>query len=232
MIGAKNEGYCHCCRSKAVFEITGPWLRDEYLCLSCRSIPRQRHLQLILDTYFPGWESQQIHESSPSNGLIGQLCPGYSYSFYFDEEHIGQDVNGRRCENLEHLTFADRSFDLFLTQDVFEHVFDPAKAAKEIMRVLKPGGAHVFTAPKHKGMRKSFQRAAFEGSRIVHFAEESYHGNPVGDGKALVTWDYGDDFEFLLNTWCGYPLATYITRDRSLGIDGEFLEVFVMRKPL
>jgi hypothetical protein len=58
-----------------------------------------------------------------------------------------------------------------------------------------------------------------------------FHGNPVGDGRSLVTWDYGDDFEDLLTKWSGYPVKTYVTRDRNLGLDGEYLEVFVCRKP-
>ena len=137
---------------------------------------------------------------------------------------------GSRCENLEALTFADNTFDLFVTQDVFEHVFRPDLASQEIMRVIKPGGAHVFTAPKHKGLRQTRQRARFESGGIVHLLEEQFHGNPIGDGRALVTWDYGDDFELRLWEWCGYPTVTYVVRDRSLGIDGEYLEVFVTRK--
>jgi SAM-dependent methyltransferase len=40
-----------------------------------------------------------------------------------------------------------RAFDLYLTQDVFEHLFDPAAAFREIARTLRTGGAHVFTTP-------------------------------------------------------------------------------------
>src|SRR5690606_19255497 len=119
---------------------------------------------------------------------------------------------------------------IFITQDVFEHLFNPDKAAKEIMRVLKPGGAHIFTAPKHKDLRESSPRARLENGREIYLKEKEYHGNPVGDGRSLVTWDYGDDFEVLLYSWCTSPTSTYITRDRSLGLDGEYLEVFVTRK--
>jgi 2-polyprenyl-3-methyl-5-hydroxy-6-metoxy-1,4-benzoquinol methylase len=52
------------------------------------------------------------------------------------------------------MTFGTEQFDLFITQDVMEHVFRPRLAVKEIMRVLKTGGAHIFTAPKHKGYAK------------------------------------------------------------------------------
>lgn len=225
-----NAGWCACCRSETQFEETGVWLRDQYLCVRCQSIPRFRAINLTLDRYFPGWEQLSIHESSPGTDFIRRYCQHYSWSFYFEGRPLGSDVNGSRCENLERLTFADNTFDLFVTQDVFEHVFEPGKAIAEIMRVLKPGGAHVWTAPKHKGLRQTARRAKLENGSIVHLQDEQYHGNPIGDGRSLVTWDYGDDFEACLWAWCGYPTVTYVTRDRSLGLDGEYLEVFVTRK--
>ena len=56
-------------------------------------------------------------------------------------------MNGIRFENLEHLSFDNETLDLHITQDVFEHLFDPAAAFREIARTLRPGGAHVFTTP-------------------------------------------------------------------------------------
>ena len=55
----RTAGYCHCCREETYFEIQGNWLRDNYLCSNCFSIPRQRHLQYILDQYFSGWEEKK-----------------------------------------------------------------------------------------------------------------------------------------------------------------------------
>lgn len=232
--GFENAGYCSVCRAEAKFVAYGEWLRDQYVCTSCGSIPRQRALMLRMAQDFSDWSTLAIHESSPSAGgasaLLTKLCASYSSSQFLPGVAPGTSQNGLRCENLEALTFADGSFDLFITQDVFEHVFNPGAAFREVMRVLKPGGAHVFTAPKHKGIRASYPRATLANGKITHLLEESYHGNPVGDGRSLVTWDYGDDFEALIGRWCGYPTTTYVTRDRSLGIDGEYLEVFVTRK--
>lgn len=225
-----NGGYCHCCRRDTIFESYEAWLRDHFRCKKCRSIPRQRHVQYILDRYFAGWEGLHIHESSPSNDLIRRHCAFYTQSQFFSDTDWGMEKNGVRCENLEQLTFANNTFDIFITQDVFEHVLDPEKAAREIMRVLKPGGAHVFTAPKHRHVKKSYPRARLAENGIEHLLEQQYHGNPVGDGRSLVTWDYGDDFEGLVFEWSNYPTTTYVTRDRNLGLDGEYLEVFVTRK--
>jgi SAM-dependent methyltransferase len=226
----RNTGWCPCCRSDTTFTETGVWLRDQYLCDRCRSIPRFRAVNLTLDTNFPGWETLVLHESSPCNDFIRRYSSSYSQSFYFENQPLGTELRGNRCENLECLTFPDNIFDLFVTQDVLEHVFRPDLAIREIMRVLKPGGAHVFTAPKHRGLRSSRQRAVIKDAAVVHVLEPQYHGNPIGDGRALVTWDYGDDFEFCIWQWCGQPTVCYVVRDRSRGLDGEYLEVFVTRK--
>lgn len=226
----RNEGYCHCCRSQTTFASSESWLRDHYRCQQCRSIPRQRNIQHVLDRYFPGWEALVIHESSPSNRFLSQYCRSYSASQFFSDTTRGETRNGVRCEDLEHLTYPDECFDVFITQDVFEHIFHPQRAAREITRVLKPGGVHVFTAPKHKGMRTSRPRAVLKDGKTEHLLPEQYHGNPVGDGRSLVTWDYGDDFEHRLTEWSGCPTTTYVTRDVSLGLEGEYLEVFVSRK--
>jgi SAM-dependent methyltransferase len=207
-------------------------LRDTYLCDTCGSIPRQRARQHILDKYIPEWPSQLIHESSPSNDFISRRCSNYSCTQFLEGVASGSEENGIRCEDLEKLTFDDESFDLVITQDVLEHVYSPQAAFNSILRVLKVGGAHVFTAPKHRGLVSSYPRILVTENGVEHLHEPEYHGNPVGDGRALVTWDYGDDFEGLVSNWSGFPLQTYITRDRQLGLDGEYLEVFVMKKIL
>ena len=171
-----------------------------------------------------------IHESSPTYDFIARYCASYSCSHFFESVPTGSTHEGIRCENLERLTFDDSTFDLLVTQDVLEHVFRPDVAVRENMRVLKPDGAHVFTAPKHHGLPRTRQRARLENGIVTHVLEPQYHGNPIGDGRALVTWDYGDDFELQLWNWCSCPTVTYVTRDRGLGLDGEFLEVFVTRK--
>src|SRR5262245_25107402 len=112
-----NPGWCACCRHETQFEETGVWLRDQYLCVRCQAIPRFRAVNVVLDRYFEGWERLNIHESSPSNDFIRQYASTYSVSYFFEGVPPGTRHNGTRCENLEHLTFADNTFDLFITQD-------------------------------------------------------------------------------------------------------------------
>jgi SAM-dependent methyltransferase len=190
----------------------------------------------VIETYVPDWRSRSIHESSPSNrGASARLireCPGYSSSQFFQGNPLGSDVGGIRCESLEALTFADSSFDLFVTQDVLEHVFNPSKVFREIARVLKPGGMHVFTVPLVNKHKPSTLRAKIVNDEIVHLAPEQFHGNPIGDGKALVTVDWG--FDICRHVFEGSRLFTTLIQidDLSKGIRAEYIDVLVTRKAL
>jgi hypothetical protein len=71
--GRLNRGYCTICDRAVWFTETGPWLRDQYLCSRCGSMPRNRALVKVLNDHFPGWRELQIHESSPGGHLRTRL---------------------------------------------------------------------------------------------------------------------------------------------------------------
>jgi len=147
----KQKGYCYCCDKDVFFESKNHWLRDNLRCSNCNSIPRERALMFSLKNNFPNWRELAIHESSPgTRGASLKLrseCKHYISSHYSPENAFGTIIQGHQNEDLENQTFADESFDIVITQDVMEHVFDPKKAFSEIARTLKKGGAHVFTVP-------------------------------------------------------------------------------------
>lgn len=45
------------------------------------------------------------------------------------------------------LPFPSDTFDLVITSEVIEHTLDPARAVREMARVLRPGGQLVITVP-------------------------------------------------------------------------------------
>jgi SAM-dependent methyltransferase len=226
-----NEGFCPICEAKAQFTANHEWLRDYYLCQTCGTCPRQRALVTVLNNILPNWKGLSIHESSPCIDYYERHCFGYSKSFFYQDVPLGQyHVSGNRCENLECLTFDDESFDIFITQDVMEHVFNPDLVVKEVMRVLTFGGLYIFTAPKHKNIIYSYPRSLLREGQIINLREPMFHDDPIDPDGCLVTWDYGADFEDLLKRWGGYLVSTHVIRDRRLGIDGEFLEVFYIFK--
>jgi SAM-dependent methyltransferase len=232
--GKVAKGYCCICDSQTLFIEKNTWLRDFYFCNQCYSIPRQRAIIVVLNQFFPEWKNLKIHESSPggsSSTTIEKRCTEYTPTQFFQDVPFGDLKDGIRCENLEKMTFEDNSFDLTITQDVFEHVMNPLAAFKEIERTLKPGGAHVFTMPWYPQLNKTVQRARQLDNGEIEFLEEAiYHGNPIDSKGSLVTFDWGVDFVDLTYINSGMSTTIYREKDRSKGIDGEFLEVFISRK--
>ena len=112
-----------------------------------------------------------------------------------------------------------------------EHIFKPEKAFSEIARVLKPGGAHIFTVPLINKGEKSERWASRgdDGEPLFHH-EPEYHRNPVNNDGSLVTMHWGYDItEHILLSSGLY--STIISIDNlNLGIRAEYNEVIVSRK--
>jgi len=128
------------------------------------------------------------------------------------------------------MTFEENSLDLMMTQDVFEHVMNPAAAFKEISRVLKPGGGHVFTMPWYPKLKKTVQRVRMSDNQIEFLEEPIYHGNPIDAKGSLVTYDWGIDFTDFIYRNSGMFTTIYLVNDKKMGLEAEFLEVFISRK--
>ena len=105
----------------------------------------------------------------------------------------GQTVRGVRHEDVENLSFADRELNLIVSNDVFEHVPNPAKAFNECARVLADGGSLLATIPFHVEYETSVARAQIVDGSIEHRLPPAYHGNPVSDLGSLVFTDFGWD---------------------------------------
>ena len=100
---------------------------------------------------------------------------------------------GFRHENVERLSFEDMSLDFIVSNDVFEHVADPAQAFRECARVLKPGGVMFATFPFFSDMDRSRTRARLGSSGVEHLLPAEYHGDPTSSSGALVFTDFGGD---------------------------------------
>ncbi|HCG05121.1 MAG TPA: SAM-dependent methyltransferase [Desulfovibrio sp.] len=231
----KNPGWCPICERETVFVSAEAWLRDHYRCLRCGSIPRFRALIRALDRFVPNWRALALHEFAPggaSSDYLRTRCRRYSASHYLPDVPFGSfsPAHGCASQDMEALTYADASFDVLVSQDVMEHLMDPAAAWREIARVLKPGGAHVFTVPWYPDEACTRRRAIRQDGQVRHLAPPQYHGNPVDSGGSLVTIDWGIDMPEIIHRLSGMTTVVSLERDRQYGIDGEFLEVFVSRK--
>lgn len=230
------RGHCPICEKDVAFRSSNNWLRDYLLCSKCASIPRERALMEVIKLYYPDFHALNIHESSPGlRGVSSRLkseCSSYTASHFYQGLELGSyHIDGYRCENLERLTFDDESFDLFITQDVMEHVFDPEAAFKEVARVLKPGGAHIFTVPIINKERASECWASKDKSgEVTYHHEPEHHGNPIDNRGALVTMHWGYDIAPYIDKVSGMR-STILTIDNIFyGIRGEYMDVVVSQK--
>ena len=68
-------------------------------------------------------------------------------SEYFEGEKSGEIVYGILNQDVQETSFSDSSLDLITSNQVFEHVLNDIKGYAECFRVLRPGGALLFTVP-------------------------------------------------------------------------------------
>lgn len=229
------EGYCFCCEQYVTFYSLNSWLRDYFFCDNCLSIPRERALMLTIEKFFPNWKTLKIHESSPGNRgaslKLKKYCPNYIASQYYQHKPLGSIFEGFRNEDLENQTFEDELFDIVITQDVIEHIYNPEKAFKEIARTLKKGGAHIFTVPIVNKFKKS-EVWATKGTngKPIFLKTSEYHGNPIDLLGSPVTMHWGYDICDFIKQSSGLETIIESIDNLDYGIRAEFIEVLISIK--
>lgn len=232
----EQKGLCPICEKNVTFSSSHQWLRDHFLCSGCGSIPRERALMRVIFDYYPNYQDLVIHESSPGGRGVSvklhSVCASYSASHFYPDLPLGSvhKKHGYQNQNLESLTYSDNEFDLFITQDVMEHIYNPEKAFKEISRVIKPGGAHIFTVPIINKSRRTERWAnPSEDGKPLFLHEPEYHGNPIDPEGSPVTMHWGYDISQYIMTVSGLPTTIIVIDDLTAGIRAEYLEVLVSK---
>ena len=203
----------------AEWNLNGKWEewynhREGEICLSCGGSIRGRQmgralvnwLNRTLGTDFQNAQIAfldknarrlKIAEINSCGGVHKFLnhLPNVSYS-----EFESQDKTIRH-ENLLGLSYADASFDIILHSDTLEHIPDIDRALSEIWRVLKLGGAMIFSIPIVRDGRATLVRAKLQDGEIKHFSPPSYHGGSYqATSQYLVCYEFGEDFMDLLKS--------------------------------
>ncbi len=219
-----KKGFCPLCGNLTLFILNAPaeQIRNHAQCLYCRSVSRNRHVALstlkaFADrgiTKFSDFGTCQdmriLHTAS--TGAISRVfgkTPNVTRSEYFDDLKPGEQKDGIICQNLEALTFGDSSFDLIISEDVFEHIQDYKKGFAEVYRVLKPGGCHVFSIPFYFD-RKSESLFSHIGGIYRPLGSIEYHGDPLR-GQIPVYTRFGYDLLDLLKSQ-GYSVELEVSR--------------------
>ena len=87
-----------------------------------------------------------------------------------------RDINWKRSD-IQAIDDADATYDTVISCETVEHVPDPARAVRELARVLKPGGRLFLTVPNYLGpyglyrayLRLTGRRYTEVGQPINHF---------------------------------------------------------------
>ena len=233
----EHQGFCPCCEASVLFRAEDEWFRDSLLCSACGSIVRERAVALVMREMFADLGRLAIHESSPGgrefSAYLSRKARAYTATYYFPDAPLGAMVRGFQNQDLENQTFEDESFDMVVTLDVMEHVFDPEKVYAEIYRTLRPGGVYLHTFPISKRQVEAYERLAklnVDGSVRLLTDAPTYHGDPVNEKGALVTFDYGYDISRQIAEWAPFDVRISRFWDRRHGVLGEHSEVVVCQK--
>ena len=207
---ASVSGYCAVCERVVAFQTSagvqmGAYtsLREGMLCDGCGGSSRSRLLfDAVTQTFGErGLASGAVLEAiSPLAASLQARFPALIASEYLGDDVSPGDqrlLHGKpvRHESILSLSYADRSLDAVVHNDVLEHVYDIDRALSESGRVLRDGGYAIFVMPFFPFLENTQVRGHLlaDGS-IRHVEEPEYHGNGVTNEGIYTFYHYGLDF--------------------------------------
>ena len=173
-------------------------LRDEDVgvrCLRCRASAVTQSIIAVLVKLPLDLVTADACELSALGPLVRYLAPrtrSLATSEFIDGVTPGSLHDGVRCENVEQLSYANDSFDLFTSTEVFEHVADDRRGFAEILRVLRPGGWLVFSVPLTGAATTQERTVMIDGERHDVLPPE-YHGDRYRGRQVFCYRNYGND---------------------------------------
>ncbi len=203
---------------------------ENHCCTLCMKNRRTRtHAKAVLETMECKSQEEFAHKLKQQNLCILEAAhesiffsttplpvKNYILSCFFGPElKSGSIIKNRRHENLESLSFENASLDMVITSAVLEHVNNLESAFKEIHRVLKPGGSHIFAVPIDSKLKCSRRRAELRNNETINLFPPIFHGDTLLDKKILVYHDFGADFAKMVNDY-GFKIQPFSQTDSGL----------------
>ena len=207
-------------------------LRDEDIgirCLRCRASAVTQSVIAVLGKLPLDIATADVCELSALGPLVRYLAPrtrSLATSEFMEGVTPGSLHNGVRCENVERLSYANDSFDLCTSTEVFEHVADDRRGFAEMRRVLRPGGWLVFSVPLTGAATTQERTAMIDGERHDVLPPE-YHGDRYRGRQVFCYRNYGEDIVERLRD-VGFPDARLC--DPGLHLFGHARRIVVARK--
>jgi ubiquinone/menaquinone biosynthesis C-methylase UbiE len=127
------------------------------------------------------------------NNLSGFLKSSLNLveTYYDSSQPLGSEWEGLINQDMQQLGFESEQFDLVVHSETLEHLHQYDRALAECLRVLKPGGAQIYTVPLIRS-RSTRQRLRLDATgKCLSSLPPSYHG--LGSDYPVV-WEFGGDF--------------------------------------
>jgi hypothetical protein len=202
------SGFCDVCQKEQDFILEPVWSTGTE-GLGCTECGCNSRLRSLYDTFLKHYKPERkvyINEMvTPFFRELKKVVPDLIGSEFVGEDiKSGTVVGSIRHEDSTKLSFEDNSFDLYLSNDVFEHAFDFRKAFAESSRILKKRGKMIFHIPFHLDQQETVIRAVKNKKNgIDYLLEPIYHGNPLSEEGSLCVQDFGWDLFSILKE-CGF----------------------------
>lgn len=196
--------FCSVCGRYGALLIEHDNLRETVRCSRCGAVNRQRQLAHVACESLSavlGYKITSLRQLASYDEIViyntkagGPVHVALSGARrYLCGEYIGPEyqsgaiVNGVVHQDLARLPYPDGSIDLVLSSDVFGHIPHPYAAHREVYRVLREGGRHIFTVPFYQTELSDETRVIVgeDGTRLF-VKEPLYHHDPIRPGRAAL----------------------------------------------
>jgi hypothetical protein len=242
------------CRNASAIVRNSNNIRESLVSSASGSISRQRALALGVLHYASSHNKAHYsclnHLSggdfeiwnTEANAAIHNVLATLNLKTYITSEFMspsassGDIINGVRHEDLMSPSVAPNSVDLIISAEVFEHIPEPYTAHKALFKVLRAGGAHVFTVPfTDQGYDIVMSRMLPNGT-VIHgpgqppqLVSPQYHGDPLRKEGILVFTIFSREMVSKLVS-IGYVVKMLNIQNHLYGVYNSNI-VFIARKP-
>ena len=241
-------GYCSACRRQSVFAVDYryayhvdgvrlPNWREHLVCQRCHLNNRVRATLHVLEQECGFHGRSTLYVTEQTTALFHWLHSAYPN--VIGSEFLGDTVPfgavnsaGLRNETLTGLTFPANSVDALLSFEVLEHIPDYPMALAEVLRVLRPGGCFLFTAPFNLQAAQTLIRAVVnQDNTITHLLEPEYHGDPLSADGVLCFQHFGWDLVTQMRALGFGPVAGWLYWSEEFAYLGREQIIFAAYKP-
>jgi SAM-dependent methyltransferase len=162
-------------------------------CVKCKATAVTLSVTKAIQQNVTALQTKIAYEMSTygsTHSFLKNNCAAFFCSEFFPGRKSGEYVDGILNQDAQALSFADESFHLVTSNQVFEHVPDDLAAYKECYRTLKPAGSLIFAVPLHPTASTEQVGVLRDGS-IHWLGTPEFHGSrTTGPNSVPVFWRF------------------------------------------